>query len=73
MPHNHEYKMLSYYCAESIPTNGGVAVEELLADFGDTIPDRISDLPDKLEWEIISHSIAFVNNHPVASLLLRHI
>lgn len=79
MAHNYEYKILTQYFPDDLSAllepNKSVELEDLLDkaidDFGENIPKFIRNLDDHYQWEVVSQSIAFLNNHPVGTILLR--
>jgi len=78
MGKNTEYKILSHCCTEIIPPQEqkygeiDIILNEILTDYGESLSNEISSLPGNFDWQVVSHSVSFVNNHPVITILLRH-
>jgi hypothetical protein len=78
MPHPYEYKTLTL--CEKIdsksftgsPVDVGHKLDWALRSVSDYIPQAMNEAPLAGEcWEIISHSLSFVNNLYILSILLR--
>jgi hypothetical protein len=79
MAHQYEYKILTEYFMDDFsvyhPTRDYSQIQEELehtfGHFEEYLPQMIQKLPDGAGWEVVSHSVSFLNNHPVATILLR--
>ena len=80
MAHKYEYKWLLHFAYDVAPgkTREGHPVLDMqskliyaLENYGRALPAQIDALSGWPEWEVISHSVSFLDTSPVVSILLR--
>lgn len=78
MRHQTTYKLISHYCSEQLSSDSNsyhkidIILADVLKEYGECLADEISNQPEEFEWRVVSHSVSFLNNHPVITILLSH-